>query len=338
MTEGPGGDVDAVLVVSFGGPEAPGDVIPFLQNVTRGRRVPAQRLQAVAARYRDLGGKSPLNDQCRELIAALRIELSAHGIELPIYWGNRNWHPLLPDTLATMRRDGVQRALAYVTSAFGSYSGCRQYRENLAAAGAPLGASAPRVDVLRRPYNHPDFIDTWVEAVRAALAQVPPPGRAHARVVFTAHSIPCSMAATSPYEAELRAACAWIMEQVDARGYDLVYQSRSGPAAVPWLEPDVLEHLDRLASGGCRDVVLCPLGFLSDHVEVVWDLDREARNLAEGRGVRLVRAATPGAHPRYVSMVRELIQERLDPSRPRRTVGGTEPAPDVCPSDCCVAQ
>lgn len=326
---------DAIVLVSFGGPEREQDVMPFLRRVVAGRGVPDERLAAVAEHYYHVGGKSPIGDQCRALIDALRAELDAHGIALPIYWGNRNWDPLLADTLARMRDDGVQRALAYVTSAFSSYSGCRQYLENIATARAQVGAGAPEIDKLRGFFNHPGFVETMTARVADALSELPAEARDGARLVFTAHSIPNAMAATCAYEAQLQETCALVADAAGHAPHDIVYQSRSGPPQVPWLEPDILDHLRALASDGVKDVVVVPIGFVSDHMEVVWDLDHEAQQLATELGMRMVRAGTAGTHPRFVTMIRELIEERLHARRERPTLGGLKALPDRCAPDCC---
>ncbi|MDH5672079.1 MAG: ferrochelatase [Myxococcales bacterium] len=326
---------DALLVVSFGGPEAPQDVMPFLRRVVQGRGVPDERLAAVAEHYHALGGKSPINDQCRDLIAALGSELQRADIGLPIYWGNRNWDPLLVDTLETMRDDGVRHALAYVTSAFSSYSGCRQYLENIEAARAQLGPDAPRVSKLRGFFNHPRFVELMAERVRDALAELPEDARERARLVFTAHSIPNAMAAGCAYQAQLSETAALVTEALGRSQYDLAYQSRSGPPQVPWLEPDILDHLRALAGQGVRDVVVLPLGFVSDHMEVVWDLDHEARELAANLGLRLARAATAGSHPLFVTMLRELVEERLGRRKGRASLGVLGALPDSCRDACC---
>ncbi|MFN8185499.1 MAG: ferrochelatase [Gaiellales bacterium] len=327
---------DAILVVSFGGPEGPDDVMPFLENVTGGRGVPRERLEEVAHHYELFGGVSPINAQNRALIGALRLELDAHGVDLPIYFGNRNWHPLLADTLRRMAADGIQRALAFITSAFSSYSGCRQYRENVFVAQEEVGSGAPEVSKLRAFWNHPGFIEPNAELVRAALAEIPEAGRGRARVAFTAHSIPSAMARHCRYETQLREAARLVAEAAGASAYDVVYQSRSGPPQVPWLEPDIGDHLRGLAAGGATDVVVSPLGFLSDHIEVLYDLDHEAREVAGELGLRMIRAGTVGTHPAFVAMIRELVQERLDPSLERRALGREGPAPDVCPPGCCL--
>ena len=319
---------DAVLVVSFGGPEGPDDVMPFLENVTRGRNVPRERLEEVAHHYLRFGGVSPINAQNRELVAALERELAEHGIDLPVYFGNRNWHPLLPGTVAQMTRDGVRRALCFLTSAFSSYSGCRQYRENLFVAQQEVGPDAPELPRLRMLFNHPGFIEANADRLRAALAE----SRGTPHVAFTAHSIPVAMAERCAYQAQLAEAARLVAEAAGVADHAVVFQSRSGPPHIPWLGPDILDHLRELDS---RDVVVAPLGFLSDHLEVLYDLDVEAAELAAELGLGFVRAKTPGTHPRFVAAIRELIQERLDPQAPRLTVGRLPANPDTCVPDCC---
>ena len=322
---------DALLIVSFGGPENPADVMPFLENVTRGRNIPRARLLEVAEHYHHFGGKSPINDQCRELIAALGTELGAHGIKLAIYWGNRNWHPFLSDTLRQMRADRISHALAFVTSAYSSYSGCRQYRENIAAAQAEVGAGAAVIDKLRVFYNHPGFVEASADRVREALCQFPETPS----LVVTAHSIPCSMAETSDYQKQLRETARLVAEAAGIDSWDLVFQSRSGPPTQPWLGPDILDHLRTLHQTGILNVLVAPLGFLSDHVEVLYDLDTEARQLADEIGLKMVRAATVGTHPAFISMIRQLIAERMNPDAPKLSVGRFDPNHDVCPENCC---
>lgn len=332
---------DAFLLLSFGGPERPADVMPFLQNVTRGRKVPPERLTEVAEHYQHFGGVSPINDQCRALLAALETEFAEHGVDLPLYWGNRNWHPMLADTLATMRDDGVKRALALVTSPYGSYSSCRQYLDDIAAARAAVGPNAPVVHKLRHYHDHPGFIEPFREAVAEALARLEPVPHHATRLVFTAHSIPQQMAETAGpdggrYQAQLAETAALVAAAAPDLEYDLVWQSRSGPPQVPWLEPDINDHLATLAANGTQAVVVSPIGFISDHLEVVWDLDQEAAATAKRLGLAFARAATPGTHPRFVSMIRELVQERLDQTGavPRQRLG-TLPMWDTCPSHCC---
>lgn len=325
---------DAVLLVSFGGPEGMDDVRPFLGNVLRGRPVPAERLAEVERRYALFGGVSPLNTQNRALLAALRAELTAGGPRLPLYWGNRNWRPFLADTLQRMAEDGVRRALAFVTSAFSSYSSCRQYLEDIARARESLGATAPLVEKLRVFYDHPGFIAAHADRVSEALVALPEPGRADYRLLFTAHSIPLAMAEPSAYGGQLREACRLVAEAVGRNEWRLVFQSRSGPSAQPWLGPDISDCLRELAQEGVRDVVVAPIGFVSDHMEVAYDLDTEAAALAQSLGLRMLRAGTPGTHPAFVAMIRELILERTDGLPPRRLSQRPQP-PEACAADCC---
>lgn len=330
-----GPEYDAILIVSFGGPEGKQDVIPFLENVLRGRNVPRERMLEVAEHYYHFGGVSPINEQNRALIVALKNHLVAEGLEMPVYWGNRNWHPLLPDTIRQMAEDGVRRALALVTSAFSSYSGCRQYRENIEQARQVVGPTAPEVDKLRVFFNHPRFIAAVADRTAAALQQIPPERRDATPLLFTAHSIPTSMADHCEYVAQLEEACRLVAESVGTNGWQLVYQSRSGPPGQPWLEPDICDQLRTLAAAGKPDVVVCPIGFLSDHMEVLYDLDTEAQQLADELELNLVRAATVGCHPEFIAMVAELIRERMDPATERRAMGKLGPNHDVCPADCC---
>lgn len=329
---------DAFLLLSFGGPEGPDDVLPFLTNVTRGRGVPAQRLTQVAEHYQHFGGVSPLNAQNRALLAAIGADLTAHGVDLPLYWGNRNWHPMLADTMARMRDDGVRRAVAFVTSAYGSYSACRQYLQDIATARAAAGPGAPVVDKLRHYHDHPGYVLPYADAVRTALSTV---DTQDVRLVFTGHSVPMSMARSSGpaggrYEAQLRETAALVAATAAPDlAWDLAWQSRSGPPHAPWLEPDINDHLADVATAGVTDVVVCPIGFSSDHLEVVWDLDIEAAATAEKLGLGFARAATPGTDPRYVTMVRQLIAERYD-SGPKLGLG-TLPVWDICPEHCCLS-
>ncbi len=313
-------DYDAVLVVSFGGPEKREDVMPFLENVTRGRNVPRERLLAVAEHYYHFNGCSPINEQARDFIRALEADLRAHGIGLPVYWGNRNWHPMLLETVAAMRDAGVKRAIAYVTSAYSSWSGCRQYRENLAAARAQVGESAPEIDKIGVFYRNPGFIAASADRLRQAMEKLP-----DSTVVFTAHSIPTAMARGCAYEAQLRQTCELVAAEVGGPPWTLVYQSRSGPPQVPWLGPDILDHL--------RDarpprVVIAPIGFLSDHMEILWDLDEEAREVCAELGIEMARAGTVGSHPRFVAAVRETIQRGL--------AGEPVQEPGLCSESCCL--
>jgi protoporphyrin/coproporphyrin ferrochelatase len=323
---------DALLVVSFGGPEGMDDVIPFLENVLRGRNVPRERMLSVAHHYEMFGGVSPLNQQNRDLIAALKYELETHGPKLPIYWGNRNWHPLLPDTLRQMAANGVRNALAFVTSAYNSYSSCRQYLENIAAARAEVGTTAPQIEKLRAFYNHPLFIEANVEQIRHAQSQLK---GEPSQLIFTAHSIPESMAASCDYAAQLNEAGSLIAEALHSDNWKVVYQSRSGPPSQPWLGPDISDYLRELHRAGIKNVLVAPIGFVSDHMEIVYDLDFEAQNLARELGMTMVRAATAGTHPLFIKMIRELIRERTD-NEPPRLAGTRGPAHVVCPADCCL--
>jgi ferrochelatase len=317
-------DYDALLVVSFGGPEGMDDVIPFLENVLRGRNVPRERMLQVARHYEMFGGVSPINQQNRNLIAALEKELDEHGLGLPVYWGNRNWHPLLPDTLARMAADGIQNALAFVTSAYSSYSSCRQYLQNISDAQTAVGPDAPRVEKLRAFYNHPLFIEANIDQIRAALSQLD--DTASANLVFTAHSIPESMAVNCDYAAQLAEVGDLIAQAVEIKNWQLVYQSRSGSPMQPWLGPDISDHLRTLHGEGVRNVVVAPIGFVSDHMEVVYDLDIQAQLVASELGMKMVRAATAGTHPAFVKMIRELILERINDTVPE----------NICAPDCCL--
>jgi ferrochelatase len=329
-------DVDALIVVSFGGPEGPDDVLPFLERVTAGRGVPRRRLLEVAEHYHRFGGVSPINAQNRALVAALEAELAARGWQLPVYWGNRNWHPFLADTVRQMARDGVHRALAFVTSAFSSYPGCRQYLEDIERARAEVGPDAPDVGKLRAFYDHPGFLRPMARRVEATLSAIPEDRREGVRLAFTAHSIPMNMASTSDYQAQLHEACGLVSGLLGERyEWELVYQSRSGPPAQPWLEPDVGDHLEKLAAAGVSDVVIVPIGFVSDHMEVRFDLDVEAAAKAGELGLRAHRAPTVGTDPDFVAMVVDLVAERGQPPRSRLRLGSHEPRPDVCPPGCC---
>jgi ferrochelatase len=311
------------------------DVMPYLDNVLRGKSVPQERKLEVAHHYKLFQGKSPINDQNRAVIAALDKELREHGLDLPIYFGNRNWHPLLTDTVQRMKQDGIRRALAFVTSAFSCYSGCRQYREDVADACSRVGEGAPRIDKIRVFHNHPRFIDATTSRVRSAWETIPADHRATSCILFSAHSIPLSMAEGSRYEAQLQEVSRLVAESVRPPAWELVYQSRSGPPHQPWLEPDVCETLRTLRGRGIECVVLAPIGFVSDHVEVLFDLDVEARATCEDVGLSMIRSQTVGDHPTYVRMIRELIEERLDPSREAPSAGRLGPNPPVCPAGCC---
>jgi protoporphyrin/coproporphyrin ferrochelatase len=337
---------DAFLLVSFGGPEGPDDVMPFLHNVTRGRNIPAERLAGVAEHYYTFGGVSPINQQCRDLLAAVRADFAASGLSLPVYWGNRNWAPYLTDTVRAMADDGVRRAVAFVTSAYSSYSSCRQYLDDIERARAAVGPGAPQIDKIRRFFNHPGFIEPFADNARAALATLPAEVRGDAHLVFTAHSIPVAMAeASGPgeggrYVPELAEAARLITERTGAGAHpwSLVYQSRSGPPSQPWLEPDVRDHLGKLAKSGTGAVVVIPVGFVSDHMEVRHDLDVEAAETADSLGLAFARAATPSTSPRFASMITELVRERLTDSSDAvgcAALGDMGVPSQTCPAVCC---
>ncbi len=339
---------DALLLVSFGGPEKPEDVVPFLRNVTAGKNIPDERLVAVGAHYDLFGGRSPINDQNRDLLDAIREDFASNGIDLPVYWGNRNWDPFLTEALEQMKADGISRAACIVTSAYSSYSGCRQYRENLADAVAAV-PGAPRLDRLRAYFNHPGFVEPNVDATLAALALLPEDARHEAHLVFVTHSIPTAMNDSSgplggAYVHQHRAVMDEIAQRVqEETGHRfpsaLVYCSRSGPPTVPWLEPDVNDHLTALNAAGVRGAVLVPIGFVSDHMEVIYDLDTEALATAAELGIACERAATAGVDPRFVAMVRDLLLERAAAERgeevERTVVGPVPPTWDVCSAGCC---
>ncbi|MGD9483939.1 ferrochelatase [Streptomyces sp. TRM70308] len=351
---------DALLLLSFGGPEGPEDVVPFLENVTRGRGIPRERLEEVGQHYFLFGGVSPINAQNRELLAALRADFAEQGVDLPVYWGNRNWAPYLTDTLRVLVRDGRRRVLVLATSAYASYSGCRQYRENLAESLATLvaeGLEPPRVDKLRHYFNHPGFLTPMTEGVLDALRELPEDVRETAHLVFTTHSIPTAAADTSGPTAAHGDGGAYVAQHLDAarviaeavrertgadRPWELVYQSRSGAPHIPWLEPDVCDHLEALHGSGARAAVLVPIGFVSDHMEVLYDLDTEALAKAAELGLPVVRSATVGADPRFVAGLRELVLERAASERgaePERCALGVLGAShDVCPVGCCPAR
>ncbi len=328
---------DAILLLSFGGPEGTDDVMPFLQNVLRGKNVPQSRMEQVAHHYYQFGGVSPINGHCRELLEALRPELDEHKISLPLYWGNRNWHPMLEDTLRKMAADGVKNALAFVTSAYSSYSSCRQYLEDIERASAIVGDTAPRITKLRAFYNHPNFLDVNVDNVRLALNSLPAEHQGSAHIAFTAHSIPAAMASNCAYQAQLEEAASLIAARVGVGNFKLVYQSRSGPPTQPWLEPDICDHLRTLHSQDVKSVVVAPIGFISDHMEVMYDLDTEARDLCAELGLEMARAATAGCDPRFVSMIRLLVEEKLDQSSPKLFTGALGLPRSDCPASCCLS-
>jgi protoporphyrin/coproporphyrin ferrochelatase len=325
----------AVLLVSFGGPERAEDVMPFLRRVTAGRAIPEDRIAAVAAHYYAAGGASPINAQCRAILSALGTELA--GLPLRLYWGNRNWGPMLEEAVAQMRDDGIDRALAFVTSAYGGYSSCRQYLDDIAVARARVGARAPAVDKLRLYYNHPGWVEPWASSLARALAACPggaggsqdgdEPG-----VIFTAHSIPMSMAASSPYVDHVTEAARLIAGVAGAPSWRLAWQSRSGRPGAPWLEPDVCDVIEASGSGA---IVVAPIGFVCDNMEIIHDLDVEAAEAARKKGAHFIRAATVSTSPEFISMVGELVRERLNPGMPRRALGRHGPWPDACPDGHC---
>ena len=337
---------DALLLVSFGGPEKPADVLPFLENVTRGRGVPRERLREVGKHYFARGGRSPINDQCRDLVAAIRADFDAHGIDLPVYWGNRNWHPFLSDAVRQMRDDGVRRAAYFVTSMYASYSGCRQYRENLFEAVQPI-ASAPALDRVRHGYDHPGFITALADATVKSLADVG--AGADTSLLYVTHSIPVSMAQASGIQPDT-----YVNEHLEAAGlvtsavadrtgreheWDVAYCSRSGPPEVAWLMPDINDRLADLRALGVESVVVVPIGFVSDHMEVVHDLDTEAASTARRLGLRYARAGTPGTHPAFVAMIRDLVMERAAIERGDHVnpvaLGQMGAHWNSCPVACC---
>lgn len=334
---------DAILIVSFGGPESKDEVMPFLENMLLGRNVPRERVLAVAEHYYHFGGRSPINQQTRELMAALEAELQSNGPKLPVYWGNRNWYPLLPDTLRKMTQDGITRALAFVTSAYSSYSGCRQYREDIIRAQSEAGPGAPQVDKLRAFFNHPLFISATTERVRDALQSVPQDARENVQIVYTAHSIPLVMANTSDYVGQIEEVRRLVSDQLSITNHSLVYQSRSGSPGQPWLGPDILEYLREVKTRNLASaVVLAPIGFISDHMEVLYDLDVEAHQVCAELGLPMIRAKTVQTHSDFIRMIRELILERVNPDlvspdSERRAMGLLGPRADVCGDDCCPA-
>jgi protoporphyrin/coproporphyrin ferrochelatase len=325
-------------VVSFGGPESRDDVIPFLENVLRGRNVPRERMLAVAEHYYHFDGKSPINQQTRDLIDAIKTEFAQHGPSVPIYWGNRNWHPMLADTIRKMRDDGVRHALAFVTSAYSSYSGCRQYREDIARAQAEVGSGGPEIHKVRAFFNHPGFIEATEIRLREVLPSIPSSARKNIQIVYTAHSIPISMANTCDYVRQLEEVRTLVSERLGLENHVLVYQSRSGAPGQPWLEPDILDYLREVKTRDLASaVVLAPISFISDHMEVLYDLDIEARQLSDSLSLPMVRAKTVGVHPKFVSMIRELVLERTIPATERRALGSLGPREDTCGEDCCPA-
>src|SRR5579872_1082082 len=328
---------DAILIVSFGGPESREEVLPFLENVLRGRNVPRERMLAVAEHYYHFDGKSPINQQTRDLITAIKDELAEHGPKLPVYWGNRNWHPMLADTLRQMKEHGVGRALAFVTSAYSSYSGCRQYREDIARAQAEVGEGAPQIDKLRVFFNQPGFIEASEDRMRDALAELPANARDNVQIVYVAHSIPMSMANTSDYVIQLEEVRKLVSDRVGISNHALVYQSRSGTPGQPWLEPDILDYLREVKDkNSASAVIIAPISFISDHMEVLYDLDIEARHLCDELKLPMARAKTVGVHPKFIAAIRELILERTGGAE-RRALGSLGPRQDMCAENCCPA-
>lgn len=326
---------DAILIVSFGGPEGPDDVMPFLDNVLMGLNVPKPVKVRIAKRYQRFGGISPINRETRSFIQALEIEIQNNGPQLPIYWGNRNWHPMLPDTLNRMADDGIKNAIAYVTSTFSSYSGCRKYREDLYEAIQGVD-NPPHIDKLRVGYNHPGFIKAVSDRTREALESTSV-DKEEVVLMFTAHSLPLSMAKCTDYEAQLQEACNLVGQVVGINSWQLVYQSNNASYGEPWLEPDIADALEKVKSSGRSHVVIMPIGFVCDHMEVVLDLDIEAKEQANNLGLQLTRAATVGSHPAYISMVRELIIERMSKNPDRQYLGSRGANGDYCKPDCCLS-
>ncbi|GGW50883.1 ferrochelatase [Streptomyces xantholiticus] len=351
---------DALLLLSFGGPEGPDDVVPFLENVTRGRGIPKERLKEVGQHYFLFGGVSPINDQNRALLDALRKDFAEHDLDLPVYWGNRNWAPYLTDTLREMTDAGHRRIAVLATSAYASYSGCRQYRENLADGLATLegeGRELPRVDKLRHYFNHPGFVRPMIDGVLASLADLPEDVRVGAHLAFTTHSIPTSAADSSGPGPDHGDGGAYVRQHLDVarviadavadetgvrHPWELVYQSRSGAPHIPWLEPDICDHLEALHGSGAPAVVMVPIGFVSDHMEVLYDLDTEATAKAAELGLPVRRAATVGADPRFAGAVRDLLLERAATERgvpaERCALGALGASHDLCPVGCCPAR
>jgi protoporphyrin/coproporphyrin ferrochelatase len=312
-------DFDALLLLSFGGPEGPEQVMPFLENVTRGRGIPRERLADVAEHYLHFGGVSPINGINRALIDQLRV-----AQDLPVYFGNRNWEPYVDDAVTAMRDNGIRRAAVFTTSAWGGYSSCTQYVEDIGRARAAAGDGAPELVKLRQYFDHPLFVEMFTDAITAAARTVP----GGARLVFTAHSIPISARSrcgTDLYARQVAYASKLVADAAGHDDYDQVWQSRSGPPQVPWLEPDVADHLSALAEAGTKAVIICPIGFVADHIEVVWDLDQELRRQAEQAGIAFARASTPNADPRFARLAADLIDELRDGREPARVAGPDAP-------------
>ncbi len=339
-------EADALLVLSFGGPEGPDDVLPFLRNVTRGRGIPDERLVEVGEHYAHFDGVSPLNEQNREIISDLQQRLAAHGWDLPVYFGNRNWHPFAEETVERMAAAGVRSAYVFATSAWAGYSGCKQYHEDIARMRRHLAEKGlPEIEFtkLRQFFDHPTFIQAAVDEVAPLIAEHP-----QARMVFTAHSIPTAADASSGrpedgalYSHQIAEAARLVAEKIGISDWDVVWQSRSGAPHIPWLEPDIVDHMEALADEGVRELIVFPIGFVSDHIEVIWDLDTELVAAANKRDVSVYRAASVGHNPRFVQMIMELILEARGLVSPQRLghepsygcgVNGSPCSPECCPS------
>lgn len=332
----------AFLLLSFGGPESRDDVLPFLENVTRGRNVPRERLEVVAEHYYQFDGVSPINQQCRDLLAKLEPAMRQRGIDIPLYWGNRNWHPMLEDTMAQMADDGINQVYAFATSAYSSYSGCRQYREDIARAQSHVGDRAPQVTKLRQFYDHPGFISPIATKTNAAVQKMREKTGEDARIVFTAHSIPSVMGETSRYSEQLAIASQLVIDRIDRPfAWDLVFQSRSGPPSQPWLEPDIVDHIEKLHTEGVKGVVVVPIGFVSDHLEVLFDLDIEAANKAESLDMEFIRVPSVGTADEFVTGICGLLEEQLF-GKPEvhlapPIAGFVACSPQCCPSPAMLA-
>lgn len=326
---------DAILIVSFGGPEGMDDVMPFLENVTRGRNVPRERLLEVAHHYEMFNGVSPINAQNREIIAGLQALIDKHGPRLPIYWGNRNWYPFLTDTVKEMKKDGIKRAIAFVTAAYSSYSSCRQYLEDIIKARAEAGEGAPEIVKMRPFFNHPLFVEANCQHLSKTLEATGLTDLDQLHVAFTAHSIPTSMASGCTYSTQLEEECELVATSCAVKNWKLVYQSRSGPPQVPWLGPDILDHIKTLKESGVQNLIIHPIGFVSDHMEVIYDLDHEARNLCDELQMRMWRVPCAGTNPKFIEMIQDLILENTEEGRSKKFVGKLGLIGDLCPPECC---
>ncbi len=327
---------DAILIISFGGPEKMEDVYPFIDHVLKGKNVPEERKKEVAHHYELFDGVSPINRQNRQLIKALKIELKAHNINLPVYWGNRNWHPFLTDTMKAMIDNSVTNAISFVTSAFSGYSSCRQYLEDIEQSRVSVGPNAPAVDKIRLFYNHPGFIESNADHIKTVFSRLTDVRKDSIWIIFTAHSIPNTMAENSNYEKQLHDSCKLTSSALQHPHWSLAYQSRSGSPQTPWLGPDICDHLMEVKEKNFTNVIIAPIGFVSDHMEVIFDLDTEAADFCAEHGIRMERSMTASTHPKFVSMVRELISERLCDDQNPRYLGTMGSAPDHCSKNCCV--